>query len=175
MDPFHGQSVPVAFACYALLLAAGAVYDTWKLVIPNAVSLGLAALFPVTALLVPLDLDWLSHLAAAVAVFLGGALLFRLNKLGGGDVKLISAAALWTGLERLFDLLVYVALAGGALALALLALRRVVAAMRAAHPALGELAVPRVLRPGESIPYGVAIAAGAILLGGKLPHLGGFL
>jgi prepilin peptidase CpaA len=89
-------------------------------------------------------------LVLALTVFLGGALLFRLGLFGGGDVKLMAAAALWLGAASVGSFLFATALAGGALALLVLAGRLVI---READ----------VSERGGSLPYGVAIATGGIL------------
>jgi len=152
-----------AFLIYCVLLLVAAIFDVWKYMIPNWVSLGLAGLFLVTAPFLPMPVGWLSHLGAGGAILAVGMVFFALGRLGGGDVKLIAAVSLWTGFEYLFDFLVYVSLAGGILALLLLLARRILRE----HPI-----VPQVLRAGESIPYGLAIAPAAILVGGLLPALG---
>ena len=59
-------------------------------------------------------------LAAAAAVFLAGAVAFRFRLLGGGDVKLLAAGALWLGAAALGPFLLATALAGGVLALGFL-------------------------------------------------------
>jgi prepilin peptidase CpaA len=86
-------------------------------------------------------------LVAAAAVFLAGGAAFRFRMLGGGDVKLFAAAALWLGAAALGPFVLATALAGGALALGFL--------------------LARHLRPdglAAGLPYGIAIAAGGILV-----------
>ena len=77
MDESYLMILYVAFALYALLLGIAAVYDTWKFVIPNLISVALVVLFIATALLLPemtprvpemTWMEWLSHIGAAVAV-----------------------------------------------------------------------------------------------------------
>jgi prepilin peptidase CpaA len=87
-----------------------------------------------------------ADLALAAAVFGAGALLFGLGVFGGGDAKLLAAGALWFGTEAAWSFLLGTAVAGGVLALGFLVW----------------FAIPRggvAVRP--SLPYGVAIAAGA--------------
>lgn len=162
-----GQLAPFLYAGYVVLLSTAAASDACRFVIPNGVSLGLVGLFAGAALVQPDAPCWSCHLGVAAAVFLGGAGLSRLGTFGGGDVKLLSAVALWAGPDHLVPLLGSVALAGGVLALVLVALRRLVA-VRAGRTAA---AVPRVLVVGEGVPYGVAIALGAILVAPGLPYL----
>ncbi len=164
-----------AFGLYILLLCIAAVFDTWKFIIPNGVTVALVVLFVATALLLPFEVDWLSHLGAAVAVFVGGSVLYAMGRLGAGDVKLLAAVALWAGFEHIVELLLYVTLAGGALALALIIVRRLLLGLRTAQPALGRARLPRVLLDGEAVPYALAIAPSSIYLGQSLPHLGGYI
>lgn len=163
------STLPYAvFFVYCTLLIVAAVFDAWKYIIPNQVTFGLAGLFPITAPFLPTPVEWLSHLGAGGAVFAVGMVFFALGRLGGGDVKLVTAVSLWTGFDYLLEFLVYASLAGGVLALLLILGRHL---MRARDEA-GGLALPQVLRRGESIPYGLAIAPAAILVGGLLPVLG---
>ena len=175
MDEFYIQTLYVIFGLYILLLSLAAIFDIWKFVIPNAVGVGLVVLFIGTALFLPFDVDWLSHFGAAAAVFAGGAVLFHFNKLGGGDVKLLTAVALWAGFESLPELLLYIALAGGALAIGLKLIRRILMGLLVARPGKAKITLPRVLLDGEAVPYALAIAPCSIFLGTTLPHLGGYL
>ena len=153
----------ILYAYLALVLVAAA-YDLWSLTIPNPLTFGLAGLFVAVALLDPFAVPWLSHLGAGLLVFLAGAVAFRFRLFGGGDVKLWAATSLWIGLDALPLHLVYVALLGGALALAVAAARSVSPWLGGAFAALGARPLPRLLTPGEGIPYGVAIAGSALLL-----------
>jgi prepilin peptidase CpaA len=136
------------------LFAAAAVTDGRVRRIPNPLPLGLALLglariaagLAAGAGVVAAALD----LAAAAAVFLAGAFAFRFRLLGGGDVKLLAAGALWLGAAALGPFLLATALAGGALALALLVVRL--------------LRRPDADGIAASLPYGIAIAAGGILV-----------
>ena len=175
MDQSYLAIFYIASGLYALLLCIAAAFDTWKFIIPNAIAVGLVALFVVTALLLPFDMgwrDWLSHLGAAGAVLAGGAVMFAFKKMGGGDVKLITAVAFWAGFEYVGELLLYITLAGGALAIGLMIVRRIIFGLMTAGNSMSKFKVPRVLLTGEPVPYGLAIAPSAIFLGTKLPQLG---
>jgi prepilin peptidase CpaA len=164
----------IASGLYTLLLCTAAVFDTWKFIIPNAITVALIALFVVTSLLLPDDMgwrDWLEHIGAAAAVLAGGAVLFAFKKMGGGDVKLMTAVAFWAGFGQLADLLLYIALAGGALGIGLMIVRRLLFGLMTAA-SLTKITVPRVLLTGEPVPYGLAIAPVAIFVGTRLPQLG---
>lgn len=93
--------------------------------------------------------DIAMQLGLALAVFAVLCVLFALRAMGGGDVKLLTALALWIKPEWFLQLLVIMALAGGVLTL-------VLAVWHALHRRKDRLAVP----------YGVAIAfAGLWVLG----------
>lgn len=103
-----------------------------------------------------------AHVAVALLLFAAGALAFRAGLVGGGDVKLLAAAALWAGPEGLPLLFLVQALATFLLVpLVLLGTRWL-----AGGPQAG------AARP--TLPLGVAIAAGglAVILG-RLGYLGG--
>ncbi len=59
--------------------------------------------------------DIASQLGVALITFAIFAGLFALNMMGGGDVKLLTALALWVPPAAFFKLIVIMALAGGAL------------------------------------------------------------
>jgi prepilin peptidase CpaA len=148
-------------AAFAALMAAAAVEDFRRLVIANRLVVALCLLWPVQlatgSALAPLAV--LSTLAGAAAIFAVGALIFSRGMIGGGDVKLLSAAALWAGAEALPSLLILTALFGGLLSLLLLSpLGPRLRADRggADAPALGAARPP--------VPYGAAIAAAALVV-----------
>ncbi len=132
------------------LFSAAAITDLRSRRIPNLLSAGLAlvglariAAGFATGGAAGAGVD----LAAAVAVFAVAAVAFQFRLLGGGDVKLIGAGALWLGADALARFLATTALAGGLLAIVYLAGMRL-------FPPKGE-------EPG--LPYGIAIAVGGIL------------
>ena len=80
--------------------------------------------------------------AAAFAVLAG---LFALKMMGGGDVKLLTALALWIEPTWFLKLLIVMALAGGVLTIV-----------------MGMWHIMRRQRDRIAIPYGVAIAIGGL-------------
>jgi prepilin peptidase CpaA len=145
---------------FPFVMAFAAVTDLLTMKIPNLLTLGLGVAFLVAAPIA--GLTWseiLSHLAAGSSMLLVGILLFSFGLVGGGDAKLLAAAALWLGFEPLVAFLAYVAVFGGALAIVILAYRSVPAG---AFP-LPDWAA-RLHVKGEGMPYGVAIAAGALAI-----------
>ncbi len=172
MTQYYFEITRAVFTIYVVLLLAAAIFDAWKFIIPNWLSLVLVLLFVATALVSPFGVDWLSHLAAAGIVLLCGFVLYCFKIFGAGDIKLMTAVALWAGLADLPEFLIDVALFGGFLALFLIVLRRAIFMLLAQPWWRGSTELPRVLVNGEAIPYGVGIAAGAIYVGNSLPLLG---
>jgi len=109
-------------------------------------------------------------LGVALAVFLVGAVLFARGWLGGGDVKLLTAAVLWAGPAGTPALLMLTGVLGGALALFLLMPfgSQITMAIRAL---LGQPPVSTERGMATPVPYGVAIA-GAALIVILSPHFG---
>jgi prepilin peptidase CpaA len=146
-------------AAAALLCVAGAaIADVRHFEIPDGWSIAVAALFAVFAVTASPPEPWWAHAAAGAAVFVGGALLFSRGWLGGGDVKLLAACALWSGFSGLAWLLLGTVFAGGVLALAALVGRWL--ARDAAYPGF---------KRGGPLPYAVAILGGAALLASAPP------
>ena len=90
------------------------------------------------------------HIGFALAVFALFAIAFRFGAMGGGDVKMAAALALWLPLAGIVKLLVIMSVAGGVLTVAMLAAHRM--AKAAGQP---------------EIPYGIAIAFGGFWLIGE--------
>ncbi|HET9555428.1 MAG TPA: prepilin peptidase [Anaeromyxobacteraceae bacterium] len=97
----------------------------------------------------------------------GAALLLLLlpwmaGGLGGGDVKLAAAAAVWLGPSRLAAFLLFTAVAGGPVALAARAAHRQRARRELARVTSAGLGLDAAELPRETAPVAVAIALGAI-------------
>lgn len=142
------------------MLSAGAA-DLVSYTIPNRIAVCLVAAFFVVALFAAAPWsEFLNHFAAGLAMLLVGFALFARGWVGGGDAKLIAAAALWLGLENLVPFLFWTAMLGGALALILLTYRRIL-------PPLWLLRQPWAMRlhdPKEGIPYGIALAGAGLIV-----------
>lgn len=145
---------------FPFAMAFAAAFDLLTMTIPNRLTLALAAVFFVAAPVVGMSWhDFLMHLVAGSAMLIAGIVLFSLGWLGGGDAKLLAAAALWLGMDPLVMFLAYVAAFGGGLAVLILAYRNMPAG---AFP-LPDWAL-RLHAKGTGMPYGVAIAAGALTI-----------
>lgn len=154
-----------------VFVVAGALSDITSMTIPNWISLVLLAVFPVAAVAVGLSPGQIGlHFAFGLGVLVLGMALFAMNILGGGDAKLVAAASLWLGLGAGPIFILATAVAGGLFSLALLMARGVAAPIAAMGPGwLG-----RLLQPKGDIPYGVAIAAGAVLAYPQSALIGAF-
>lgn len=138
-----------------LLLGVAVWRDLAARTIPNALNLAVAAVAPVSwwAAGLPLWPDAALQLGVAAIVFAVATGAFAIGQMGGGDVKLLGALALWRVplapgepmFAPLLQLLLVMAVAGGLLTLAMLIL----------HRRRGGAGQPE-------IPYGVAIAVGAL-------------
>ncbi len=137
-------------AAFAGLLVWAAMCDVARLRIPNSACLAIVGLFPVFAATAPGGFPWLLAGVISAALLILGLIAFSHGLMGGGDVKLMSAVALWAGPERVLDFLFATALAGGALAVLMTAWLRF--ALLDHGPMIG-----------RKLPYGVAIGIGAAL------------
>ncbi|MQW90223.1 A24 family peptidase [Sinorhizobium saheli] len=142
---------------FPLCLAIAALSDLLTMTIPNRVSAILLGAFIIVAPLAGFGIEQIGwHLAAAAAVFAVCFCLFATNVMGGGDAKLLTASAIWFGLNAsLATFLVYVSVFGGLLTLLVLLLRSQENAILASG-----IPVPRLLLTAKKVPYGIAIALG---------------
>ena len=148
----------MVFGAFVLLLVSAGIEDVREREIANWKNAAIALLAPVWWWSIGLSL-WpgvaiqIALAAVVFAIFVGA---FALGQMGGGDVKLIGAVALWLPFEPLAWMLVAMSLLGGALTLLLLA----------------ENWWRRSKAPIE-VPYGVAIVI-ASLFAVREPILNGF-
>jgi prepilin peptidase CpaA len=142
-----------------LMIIAGAG-DALSLRIPNWLTLFIAgSFFPLAwATGMPLDVFGL-HVLTGVAFFVVGFLLFSFGLFGGGDAKLLAAAALWFGTAQALPFLVFTIFAGGILAI-LVGIWSMISMDWEIHEIKWTTKL-RTLRP--NVPYGYAFAIGAIL------------
>ena len=132
----------------AVLLIVAAVGDVRTRIIPNGLNLAVALLAPVWWIAVGYSgHDMLLQIGLSGSVLALFAACFAVGMMGGGDVKLLAALALWLPMGRMAVLLVWMALGGGVLTLAMLAAHRL-----------------RKSPDRIEVPYGVAISAAALLI-----------
>lgn len=154
----------VAVLAFAGLMMTAAFEDFRRLVIPNWLVLALVALWPlalVSGAVRPAAA--LGALGIAALLFIAGALLFSRGLVGGGDVKLLCAAALWAGPAATPELLIVTAVLGGVLSLVLLS--PLGAHLHfAGRLFFGPPGITTVTDERVPVPYGIAIAGAALFI-----------
>jgi prepilin peptidase CpaA len=146
---------------FPALMAFAAASDLFTMTIPNRVSLALGAGFLVLALLSGMGFyDILTHVGAGAIVLAVAFGCFTMGWIGGGDAKVAAAAALWFGFGHLMNYLVYASLFGGALTLLLLQFRQ----WPLPYAFVGQAWLLRLHAKDSGIPYGIALAIGALMI-----------
>ncbi|NIJ66814.1 prepilin peptidase CpaA [Sphingomonas leidyi] len=142
--------VTLLLVALALLLVSAGIQDARTREIANWKNAAIALLAPLwwwaNGLALWPDVAMQAGVAALVFAFFLGA--FALGQMGGGDVKMIGALALWLPVQPLVWMLVLMSLIGGGLTLLMVIEKRL------RRDAEGPL----------EIPYGVAIAIAALLV-----------
>ena len=136
-------------AILALILVVAAVIDVRTFTISNRLNLTVALLAPFYwwSIALPLWPGIALHVAVAAGVFLLLSIAFYLGMMGGGDVKLAAALALWFSPIGTLRFLVFMSIAGGILTVVVMVAHRL-----------------RSKEGKPEIPYGVAIAIGALAI-----------
>lgn len=154
----NGGVTEILILLLAVALLVAAAGDIKSRTIPNWLNgaIALAAIPFWWMVGLPFWPDVAVQIGVALAVLALFALAFQLGAMGGGDVKLVSALALWLPPLAVLKLLVIMSLAGGVLTLVMLVRHRL---SKATHQL--------------EIPYGVAIAFAGLWLLGE-PYLNQF-
>ena len=145
-----GEYFKIILLCaLGALLIAAAVTDLRARIISNRLNLAVAALAPLWWLANGYALwpDMAVQLLVGAAIFTLFAALIALGMMGGGDVKLLTALALWFPWQAILSLVVLMALLGGVVTLVTVI----------HHKMTHRLGQPE-------IPYGVAISLAALWL-----------
>ncbi|MFN3509075.1 MAG: prepilin peptidase [Allorhizobium sp.] len=150
----------IVFLVLPICLALAALTDFLEMTIPNRIPVILIASFlavmPFSGINL-VELGW--HFAAAGVVFVVVFALFAMNVMGGGDAKLLSAAALWFGFNAsLAEFLILTAYIGGALTV-------LVVLARANWMKLEFIGIklPQTLMAAKKVPYAIAIGAAGLI------------
>lgn len=144
-------------ALLLLLMLLAALEDAWRMEISNWTSAAVAiGAFVAVYLNGPVIGFW-ENLLLFVGVLVIGTFLFARGAMGGGDIKLMAAAALWFDLASGWKLLVAIAIAGGIETLLILGLRKLPWPDGVRRKGL-------LLQRRGGIPYGIAIALGVALM-----------
>lgn len=146
---FNVPFTEILLGILAVLLVVAAVIDTRTFTISNGLNAAIALLAPVFWVASGLD-PWPGmaiQLTVAAGVFALFAITFFVGMMGGGDVKLAAALALWFPPTTTLKFLVLMSIAGGVLTVLVLAVHRL-----------------RQRKGRPEIPYGVAIAFGGLAI-----------
>jgi len=134
--------------------------------IPNIVSIVIIiafwVAFGVTTLTDQRDIIFMampSHIGSAALVFMVTMAMFALKMFGAGDSKFATAVAFWLGFPSLAPFIFYMTLLGGVIAAISLALKKW---KPFKNPPQGGW-IAKAQEGHNSVPYGIAIAGGAII------------
>jgi prepilin peptidase CpaA len=157
-------SSSLVLASIAILLAA-ALHDIVARTVPNWMAATLALLGLASQIL---HGHPIAGPAAGLAVFLLAAFCWRRGWMGGGDVKLLGAAAIVVPPGDVANFVAAVTLTGALLALVYLGARRITPAPDAQRPARLVARALRAerwrIRRGGPLPYACAIATGFLFI-----------
>lgn len=146
---------------FPALMAFAAVSDLFTMTISNRVSLALVIGFLALALLTGMGAEQiLSHVGAGALVLVVAFGCFAMGWMGGGDAKILAAASLWFGFPHLMSYLLYASVFGGALTLLLLQFRQ----WPLPYQLAGQAWLNRLHAKDSGIPYGIALAIGALII-----------
>ena len=164
----------IIYLVFCFLVIYGAFCDMTTFAIPNRISYGLVALFVVFGWLVWFTTPQLPHLGFYLhpillniiygfVVFVFFVVFWKINWVGGGDVKFVSAISLFMGLE---DVLLYVVLFS-IFSVVLLAILKFILAnnpgfMVGNYPAFLKKMLAKF--ENKAIPYGLPTAMSALVV-----------
>ena len=156
MNEYIGLAI---LAVFPICMVFATFYDLFTMTIPNKITLALIAAFAVFAPLAGMGWETaLWHIGVAIAVLIGGFVLFNLGVMGGGDAKLLAASALWFGTAFTLPYLLAASVLGGLLTLLIIIARRLI--LPQSLLSIGWLS--RLLDKQQGIPYGAALGPAAL-------------
>ncbi|MDZ7588923.1 MAG: prepilin peptidase [Parasphingorhabdus sp.] len=137
------QIIYLLWGGLAIALISAAITDIKSREISNWLNLGIALTAPIAWIASGLAFwpDMVVQIGVALIVFIFFAGMFAIGAMGGGDVKLLAALALWLHWVTFVQLVVIMSIAGGAITIMMM--------------------VRKKLRKSDEkleIPYGVAIS-----------------
>ncbi len=141
-------ALPILIVMLGGLLVSAGIQDARTREIANWKNAVIALLAPVWWYANGLDLwpDMALQVGCALAVFAVFLVAFHFGMMGGGDVKLIVALALWLPFPAFLSMLMVMSIAGGVVTIVMMIERRI------------------KKNPGQiEVPYGVAIAFAGLL------------
>jgi len=145
---------------FPALMAFAASSDLLTMRISNRLVLALIIGFIVLAMVIGMPLlQFAIHLGIAALVLVVAFTFFTFGWVGGGDAKLAAATALWLGSSATVPYLIYAALGGGVLTLAIIVVRKMPLPTQ-----LFRFSWVQRLYNISKIPYGIALAAAGLLV-----------
>lgn len=150
------------FVVFPFCMVYAAVSDMVSMTIANRVSVILVATFAIVAPFTGMGwAEYGMHFAAGALVLGVTFSMFALGVMGGGDAKLLSATAVWTGLGmELLQYLVFGAVIGGGLTLLIVIYRGSWLSSLTGH----YLFLRHFANSKVGIPYGVALGAAGLIV-----------
>jgi prepilin peptidase CpaA len=146
---------------FPTLMAFAASSDLLTMTISNRVSLALIAGFFVLAFAIGMSaVEVAGHVGAGLLILTLAFGCFSRGWIGGGDAKLAAATALWLGFDQIVSYLLCASLIGGLLTFLIIRLRVVPLPSVLA----GQEWVVRLHRVDAGVPYGIALAAAALII-----------
>ena len=149
----------IALIIFPVLLAYAAMSDLLTMRLPNKLTGSIFICFLVLAIAAQMPLSLIGmNLSCGLAMLVVGFGMYARGWIGGGDAKLLAAIAAWLGWSALLDFVLLTAMLGGAMSLIILQWRRwpLPAFM------MGAPWLVRLHDPKEGVPYGIALAFGAL-------------
>ena len=152
---------PLLLLFFPGLMAFAAVSDLLTMTIPNRLSLLLMAGFLAFAILTRMPMEQIAlHFAAGALVLVITFSMFAFGWIGGGDAKLAAATAIWCGFAVLLEYLLFAAVLGGLMTLAILYWR----GYMLPEALLRVQWIARLHHHKTGIPYGIALAAAGLII-----------
>jgi prepilin peptidase CpaA len=152
---------PAMLLFFPAAMALAGSMDLFTMTIPNRLTLALAVGYVILAAVLGVaPMAILLNLSCGAAVLAITFALFSLGWIGGGDAKLAAATAMWLGWSALLDYGLTAAIYGGALTVALIIGRRVHLPIWM----MGQAWIARLHDAKAGVPYGIALAAAAIVV-----------
>lgn len=158
----------VVLLLFPALMAFAAASDLLTMTISNRLALALVAGFFGLALVTGMSWPEIGmHVAAAAGVLVLGFICFARGWIGGGDAKLAAATVLWFGVDQLAPYLVWASLLGGVLTVLIIKFRTWPLPAFLSQQAWAV----RLHRMDAGVPYGIALAAAALLIYPDTPFM----
>ncbi len=146
---------------FPLMVVMAGISDFFTLKIPNWLNAVIAVSVVPFVILAGMPLEIFAwHIIAGLVTFVVGFILFSINIIGGGDAKMLAACAVWVGWDVLMEFAVVTVFAGAVLVIAIkvwvfFANRKDIKGMDWAK---------NFLSKKPQLPYGIAIAAGGVIV-----------